>query len=166
MRSFNRKSFIAFLAAAMLVVSTVGFTTAYFSATSDAAGSARVALGSQTTIDEGTSETAKEIVIKNTGETDVIVRVAFYGPDKLVIENTDNWNKVGDWYYYKSVVPVGGNTGTPKLTAKLGDLSDKELAELGDSLQVTVVHESAPVVYKGSSIKVPEGWDASGVPAE
>ena len=78
MRSFNRKSFIAFLAAAMLVVSTVGFTTAYFSATSDAAGSARVALGSQTTIDEGPSETAKEIVINNTGETDVIVRVAFY----------------------------------------------------------------------------------------
>lgn len=159
MRSINKKSLIALLAAALLIVSTVGIAAAYFSDTHQATGTAELSISKETKIDEGTSDTEKQIDITNTGTAAIVVRAAIFGPDKLEVTPGSNWVEGTDgWYYFKYVLQPGENTGSPKLVAKLKDLTKKEMAELGNSLQVTIVQEAEFATYTGNAVDIPADW--------
>ena len=166
MKTLKSKSLIALLASIMLIVSTVGVTVAYFSDTDKAEGEGVLSLTAKTTIDEGSSDTEKNIVITNNGEAAVLVRVKILGPDGLVVTAPSGWQEAGGWYYYTKVLKApGGNTGSA-LNAKISfsgteEEVEKKLAELGD-FDITVIHEAAIVTYENGKIATPAGW-ATGI---
>lgn len=172
MKAISKRSFIALLAVMMLIAASVGATAAYFSATDKAEGAAKLNLKGETKIEEGEEE-YKQIVITNTGKADLLVRVKLFGVDDDVMTVTvpSGWSEIDEegWYYYKTILPGDqtpqATTGAP-ITVKLDKLTPKQIAELGESFDVTVVHEATPVVYSGGSLVLPTGWNLpDGVPS-
>lgn len=160
MRSINKKSLIALLAAALLLVSTVGVAVAYFSAIDAAKGDATLNLKGETVIDEGDSDTEKNVTIENVGETDVVVRVKAFGPAQLELTiDESKWVKGdGDYYYYKGILKPGDKTAADTFKASL-TLSEKEAAELGTEFTVTVVQECSVVYDSAESLDNSAGWE-------
>ena len=144
MKAVKRRNIFLLVVALVLVLSmTVGLTMAYFSDSTEAEGGIPVTLGGQTTIIEKQNDDNKVIQIKNTGETDVVVRVAVYGPTEISYSG-DGWTNGGDgYYYYDSILPAGGTSS--KLTAKWDVPED-----LGDDYAVVVIQESDQAVYDAS----------------
>ena len=144
MKAAKRRNIFLLVVALVLVLSmTVGLTMAYFSDSTEAEGGIPVTLGGQTTIIEKQNDDNKVIQIKNTGETDVVVRVAVYGPTEISYSGS-GWTDGGDgYYYYDSILPAGKTSS--ELTAKWDVPED-----LGDDYAVVVVQESDQVVYNAS----------------
>lgn len=172
MKAISKRRFIALLAVMMLIITSIGVTAAYFSDTDKAEGVAQLNLKGETKIEEGDKD-FKQIVITNTGKADLIVRAKLFGIDDTVMDVTvpSGWAAGdGGWYYFKTILPGDQNpqatTGAP-IEVKLKEgLSPKQIAELGDSFEVTVVHEATPVVYDGGKLVIPDDWTLpSGVPA-
>ena len=169
MKAVSKRTLIALLAVMLLIISSVGATVAYFSDTDKAEGAAVLNLKGESRIDEGDKD-FKEITVTNTGKPDLIVRVRLFGVDtaKMDVSVPEGWAEGSDgWYYYKNILASGQDTGSPITVKMKGSLSEKEIAELGDSFEVTVVHEATPLVYDGGTVVVPDGWTLpSGVPAQ
>ena len=95
--------------------------------------------------------------------------MAVFGPEEYTqVTVPDAWVDGGDgWYYYKGILNPGEDTGTAivaKIANKDGsDLTKEQIAELGDSFQVTVVHEAEIATYTqkdGKNVLVnPDGWN-------
>lgn len=173
MKAINKRTLIALLAVMTLIISSIGITVAYFSDVDEAQGVATLSLQGQTVIDEGDKD-YKAIKVTNTGDADVIVRVKLFGVnDKLMDVNVpSNWAAGDDgWYYYKNILPGGQNPQAnteEEITVKVKDnLDAKTIAEMGESLNVTVVHEAAIVAYDEGKLVTPTGWKLpAGVPAQ
>ncbi|MBQ6439998.1 MAG: hypothetical protein IJJ06_07625 [Mogibacterium sp.] len=143
MKAVKKRTILLVVAIALVLSMTVGLTMAYFSDSTAAEGGIPVTLGGQTTIIEQQNDDNKVIQIKNTGETDVLVRVAVYGPTAISYTG-EGWTDGGDgYYYYDSILPAGKTSS--KLTAKW-DIPE----DLGDDYSVVVVQESDQVVYNAS----------------
>ena len=173
MKAINKRTLIALLAVMPLIISSIGITVAYFSDVDEAQGAATLSLQGQTKIDEGNQD-YKAIKVTNTGDADVLVRVKLFGVDtKLMDVNVpSNWAAGDDgWYYCKNILPGGQNpqaTTGEEITVKVKEnLDAKTIAEMGESLNVTVVHEAAIVAYDGNNLATPTGWKLpAGVPAQ
>ncbi len=163
MKKINKTTLMLFALVLSLSV-TVGATLAYFSDYEQASGGATLNLGGKTELTEGSNENEKDIVIKNTGKTNMIVRVGIYGPDEMdPLEVTGKWNycQADGMYYYGEVLPPGKDTSDSKLKSSLtftwkGDEPDYYL-------EVTVVHEGSQAIYEGNKLKVPDGWNKGAV---
>ena len=158
------KTILMLFALVLCLSMTVGATVAYFSDYEQASGGATLHLGGKTELYEGDKTNEKNIVVTNTGETDMIVRVGIYGPDEMEApEVTGKWNycRADGMYYYGEVLPPGKDTSDSKLRASL------EFEWEGDEpdyyLEVTVVHEGSQAIYEGKKLKVPNGWDKGAV---
>ena len=169
MKKISNKILILFALVLCLSVS-VGASLAYFSDYEEASGGATLNLGGKTEMSEGNDHAQKDITIKNTGDTNMIVRVAIMGEGVQHFKNaptfnTDDW--VTDtvdgttWYYYKKVLPP--NASTSDIIAKM------EFSWEGDepdySFEITVVHESTQAVYNGTTLVCPSGWNQNIVKA-
>lgn len=172
MKAISKRRFIALLAVMMLIITSIGVTAAYFSDTDKVEGDAQLNLKGETKIEEGDKD-FKQIVITNTGKADLIVRAKLFGIDENIMDVTipSGWAAGdGGWYYFKTILPGDqspqATTGAP-IEVKLKEkLTPKQIAELGDSFEVTVVHEATPVVYDGGKLVIPDDWTLpSGVPA-
>jgi len=143
MKTVKRSKVYLLVVALVLVLSlTVGLTMAYFSDYTEAKGGIKVALGGETTIREDQNDDNKVIRIENTGDTDVVVRVAVYAPTEVSYTGS-GWTNSGDYWYYDKVLPVGEMSDP--LTAKW-----EVPADLGDDYNVIVIQESDQVVYDAS----------------
>ena len=105
----KRKSKIALAAMALIlsVVVSAGATFAYFTDYEEARGQKQLTLGNETEITEGNSNSDKHIVIKNTGETEAVARVAVIGNERFMTITSDKkgaWVKKGDYWYYTRVI--------------------------------------------------------------
>ena len=142
----------------LAVVTPVQIGRAYFSDYDNTYGTATVHLSGQTEIVEEPSDKEKVIAIRNTGSAPVTVRLAIYGPSELSIsmENSSDWSRAdGDEFYYYTQVLEPGET-TSKITASLENIpASMDYADL----EITVIHESAPLVYEDGSLRKPDGWD-------
>ena len=163
MKKISIKSLITLLAAVLVVTASIGIGFAYFSDYDMGRGIATLHLSGTTTIDEGNSDTEKQIVITNTGDkASVVVRCGVFGPDKMELNVPDTWKAGGDGFYYYTSVLAPGESTSGVITAKIPDLTEKEIQELGDTLNITVVHESAAVVYnEDDTVSLPDNWDQS-----
>ena len=158
-KGLNKKILAAFACLLCLLVS-VGMTVAYFSDYEDASGGATMHLQGRTELGEGSDHANKNIVIKNTGDMNMIVRVSITGSEKYMTishENGDEtaWAKINGFYYYKKVLKPGEQT--PQIDALLK--AEWKGQEPEYDFQVIVNHESAPAVYNGENLVTPEGWD-------
>ena len=154
------KKILAAFAVILCMTATTGLAIAYFNDYEDASGGATLHLEGKTELEEGSDEANKEIVIRNTGEMNMIVRVAIYGSDKYMTISHKNgdanaWAKIGDFYYYKEVLLPGQTT--PQIDAQLK--AEWKGKEPDYDFEITVVHESAPAVYNGEVLVTPVGWD-------
>ena len=168
MKKINKQILTIFALVLCLSVS-VGASLAYFSDYEEASGGASLRLGGKTELREGEDESEKDIVVENTGETNMIVRVAIIGDGVEYFAkdpefNSSDWAADTDengvlWYYYKKVLEPGSQTSDIK--AKMEFSWDGD--EPDYNFDITVVHESAQEVYNGKALVVPAGWDAEGV---
>ena len=170
MRKINKTILLLFALVLSLSV-TVGATVAYFSDYEQASGGATLYLGGKTELTEGDDTGKKDIVITNTGKTDMIVRVGIYGPDGMDTPSMNApWFKGNDgMYYYGRVLKgsddpdqhPGENTGAGNLVASMSFHWEGEAPDY--YFEVTAVHEGAQAIYEGDKLKVPDGWDAEAV---
>ena len=154
-------------AVALVLVTTVGTAFAYFSDYEEAQGGATLKLQGETTLHEELIDNNKHIVITNTGEVDMIVRVAVFGTEvegKTVMTVAgEHWTQSGDYWYYDEILAPGAST-----KELVGTLSTKAVDELEeDDLEIIVAHESAPVVCnKDNTVKKPDGWTLPDITVE
>ena len=143
---------VLFVIAAVLVLSlSVGFASAYFSDHEAAQGAAVIHMGGQSKIVEDVDENSKSVQIQNTGETEIVVRVAIYGPTDMTIEKSDDWVEMNGFYYYKKVLnPDPEGQGNGDLT-EAGSLVAKTVypagTDLGQEYEIVVVQECAQARY-------------------
>lgn len=140
----------------LIAATPIKNTMAYFTDVQEAKGEAKLTLKWQTDIEETLIEEDKSIVISNTGEVPVIVRVNVYAGEFAVTTDTENmWTLESDgWWYYTEVLPVGGRTTELNVDVAVENAPDYDF-------NIVVVHESSRVVYEnGSSTTLvkPEGW--------
>ena len=154
----DKKRLIPFMTAMLLVHSlSLGLTLAYFSDYTAAKGGGVVGIGGKTQIVEEYDKNQKTVQIENVGETDVIVRVAIYGPAGIGITAGADWVKDGDYYYYTKVLTTDApDNVTTEIVASTEDLLTQYL---GDSFDVVVQHECRQVAYdEDQKIIVPADW--------
>jgi hypothetical protein len=147
MKAVKRRTILLVVAIALVLSMTVGLALAYFSDSTAAKGGMKVTLGGETKIvEEQPDDNTKVIRIQNIGETDVVVRVAVYGPFEISYTGS-GWTKSGDYWYYDKILPAGGTSDsfTDPLTATW-----KVTKDLGNDYSVVVVQESDQVVYNAS----------------
>jgi len=161
----NKKKLVIALSLILCLTASVGFTLAYFTDYENAKGGAVVSLSGQSEVEEKFDGNNKEVTIKNTGDTDMVVRVKVFGDEDRMTENSTNnkdWVKGSDgFWYYKKVLPA-------KSTASMFKVDVNAKIEPGDALdfEITVVHESQRVTYDGDKVAVPKGWKIDSISAE
>ena len=163
----TKQMLLTVCAVALVLFTTVGSAFAYFSDYEEAQGGATLKLQGETTLHEDLINNNKHITIVNTGEVDMIVRVAVFGTEaegKTVMTVAgENWTQSGDYWYYNEILAPG------KSTAELvGTLSTAAVDELDEKdLEIIVVHESAPAVFnKDNIVKKPDGWTLPDITVE
>lgn len=173
MGKIGRTTGIILCAALLALTLGTSAALAYFSDYEPAEGKVTFSYSGERVITEGDNPKEKNIQIKNTGaetDADVVVRVGIYGPKGFTHIECDEtvWSDGGDgWYYYKGILAPGEETPKDSLVVKIQkdgkDLTDKEVAALGDSFQIAVVQEDAIATYEqdasGKNVLVnPDGW--------
>lgn len=161
MKAVNKKSLLV-IAIALVLSLSVGLTLAYFSDYNAAKGGTGIALGGKTELVDEYNDDEKTVTIKNTGEVDVIARVAVYAPvvgSQTVSVAGENWEKVGEgdsaYWYYTQVIKAGESSKPLKVDTKYL----KSDADLGDVAQIIVTHESTQAVKDADGkYVVPKGW--------
>ena len=161
-----KKNRIITIAALLLsLVVGIGFAFAYFTDYEAARGGAIIHLGGQTELIEQMDGNNKKISVKNTGQTDMIVRVMIFGDEsKMTVTAPDDWYKGDDGAYYYKKILHGSADG------KHGDSTSTIHAEIkvtGDdatqNFDTVVVHEGSQAVYDGTKLAVPKNWNAEAV---
>ena len=161
MKTVNKKSLLV-IAITLVLSLSVGLTMAYFSDYNAARGGRGIALGGKTELHDDYDASKKTVVIANTGETDVIVRVAVYAPvlsdGQTVTVSGSNWAMEGSgdtaYWYYTQVLPVGQSTSP--LTVNTEYMIN---ADLGNTAEVIVTHESVQAVKDANgNYALPAGW--------
>lgn len=173
MKKISNKILVLFALVLCLSVS-VGASLAYFSDYEEASGGATLNLGGKTELseDKDGDHSRKYIVVKNTGKTNMIVRVAIMGEGVNYFKNGnpsynhEDWDTDTDsngvtWYYYKKVLPP--NESTSAIDAKMEFNWEGENKPDYD-FEITVVHESAQAIYNGTALACPQGWNQQKLP--
>ena len=143
------------VAVAAVMIIPVKQTLGYFSDHEKALGEKKIVLNGESEVQEEVSEGNKHIEIANTGESNLIVRVAvYYSGDYVEYEYEEkDWKQIGDWWYYTKVLGPG------EKTSELFVRVVKEKVPSYD-FDIVVVHESQRVRYEGDKL-VTEGKDWS-----
>ena len=153
------------LALLLLLAPATKTAYAYFTDYEAARGGAVIRLGGETHLEEEVKEGNKTVVISNTGDTDLVVRVMILGnADYMTVDPGKDWQEGTDGaWYYTAVLAAGEDTTAINVNVKTGP---GEAAENQD-FDITVVHEASRVIYETTGgkeqVKQPAGWD--GMPA-
>ena len=173
--SKHRKLLIMALSLILCMSVSVGLAVAYFTDYENARGGAVLHLKGQTQIVEDADDKKKDIVIKNVGDPDMVVRVMIIGDKDHLGEVTlgDGWEDGGDgWYYYSKILK--GNSAendrekeTSNLHAEINVSGNEDI----NDFDITVVQEAERVTYdqdaEGNNIvSIPEGWSITSISAE
>lgn len=175
MRKKSKKLIVICAVLIALIASTTA-AYAYFTDYEQALGGAQIKLEGQTEIHEEADDAQKTLYIKNTGETDVIVRVAAFGDfidwDNSTWEEGD-WMREGDWFYYKRILKPGEATSEPEEPNLVIKIDTEAAKKAEHDFDIVVVHESQRVSYDGTAEnkvvkpdKWPDSWYDLGIAAE
>ena len=163
-KHLTKKSILAAAALVLCLSVSIGSAMAYFTDYEDARGGAVLHLGGETEIDEGSDTRNKHIVIRNTGETNMMVRVAIFGNENekyMSVTPAADWITGNDgFYYYGSTLKPAEQTSVIDAVLKTEWQKGEDHPDL-DGMEITVVHESAQAVFDNTSQKliIPAGWD-------
>ena len=152
MKKFNILA--ATLAVLLVLGAGIGSAMAYFTTYVRAEGGMVIHLGDREEITEEFSNWTKHVVITSDQESQpVYIRARGYAGVQYTLTYTsedDSWTEINPWtnekdgwWYYKEIVPGGGNTS--QLNVKIENIPKN--AKEGDSFNVAVVYESTLVRY-------------------
>lgn len=146
------------LAALLAVILCAGPAYAYFTAVTSATGEKAITLGYSAETDEDFDGEDKAITMKNTGDTDVMVRVILLGvqPQEGVdisiggsgwvkteaTEDYEVWNYVAD--------ALHPNETTPPLKVDVTQKIDPSSSSVAHDFDITVVGQMSPAAYDDS----------------
>ena len=140
---------ILFIAVSLFMFTTISSSGAWFSSYRELDGVANLKLSHQTKVIKNIDEDGnKHITIRNTGETDVVVRVKIFGGDFVNIEASENWIKSDDWYYYNKVLKPDDYSGSIDATVTGEGAPDFDF-------DVIVILEAERAVYDGQQLIAP-----------
>ena len=159
----KRTLILAVLAVVLVLSSGIGSTIAYFTTYSNARGGYVIHLGGKTEIEEQISDNRKIVQIFNHAETPedvgqhpVFVRVkAFTDSDGSVScsDTSGLWQQGTDgyWYYQKALLAGMDTSAKDAVTdpALVFVVTVNRTLKEGEHLDVIVVHESVPAIFKG-----------------
>lgn len=146
-RKLNNRALILLASLVLIVGMAAGGTVAWLITNTGAVQNTMVPASVPITINETVKGTTKSAVtVTNTGNTDAYIRVAIVA--NAVDENGNviagnapeytvdptNWTKIGNYYYYKGIVPAQGST--PALFSGNVDFANGEVNILAESIQV------------------------------
>lgn len=160
MKKMKMKSILLLTLMVAVIMGTIGGTVAYLVTSTAPVKNvftpSKVTTKIEEKVDDGTKS---EIIVKNTGDVDVWVRVAIIGNyvkdgqvvgawNGTVSHNSGKWT-VGDdgYYYYNEVVKVGSETAN---LLSIGISSDTK--EDGSHLEITVIHQSIQAGGMGENV--------------
>lgn len=149
----KRRTWLLLLLTVVLVLGAgIGSAYAYFTTYSSARGGYIVRAENETEIHETALGASKEISIKNTGDYPVFVRVKIFKGSEITVTPTFNdrywaYNSADEYYYYQQALEPGALTDVLKFDLTIPKDAD---AQEGDDVNVVVVYESVPAVFKGS----------------
>lgn len=159
MRKTTKTGLTAIMCIVLIAFTSIGLTIAYFSDHTEAQGEVKVNLAAQVEIPETVDpDGTKHITIENTGDTDVVVRVAIYGPwltaddQEADITPGADWELIGNYYYYKKILPAKGQTSEIKV--ELGHIPEDV-----ENFDITPVFQAALVTYENGAVVKPDGWE-------
>ena len=166
-----KKKYVALLIviAALVFSASIGGALAYFSTYTTAMGGYPVALDNNPTPEEWYSKDGlKHLTIKNTGDGPIFVRAKAVVTDGVTPEYQEsaNWtvnnlsgadDGAGYYYYGKALEGKNAETEAEKITSELlikitfptqPKIEGKTKYEIGDEMNVLVLFESVPAMYK------------------
>lgn len=167
----NKRILLALLALALAVATVLPAAMAYFTTNAQATGSRPLKLGGSTTIEEKMAGWVKEITISaNADSQPMWVRARAYPEALASITGEGGWvdGKDGWWYFTTPLAnPQTGDakTQTTVLKAEVIPVKVEEVGQIPDGFDVTVVYESAPVLYGTDGERLPyqDAWSAEAV---
>lgn len=167
-----KKKYVALLIviAALVFSASIGGTLAYFSTYTTAMGGYPVALDNNPTPEEWYSKDGlKHLIIENTGDGPIFVRAKAVVTDGVGAtpnyQESANWtgenlggpDGAGYYYYSKALEGKDAETEAEKKTSELKitisfptqpKIEGKTKYEIGDEMNVLVLFESVPAMYK------------------
>lgn len=162
MKKINKKTIILALSLILCFSASVGVVTAYFTDYEAAKGGAVLNLSGQTQLEETMSGNNKDIVIRNTDETDMIVRVKVIGDETKLRVSGSGWIQGANGWWYWSKILKGSKVESER--GETSVLNANVTVAAGEAAsEVIVVHEASRTAYDGDKLAVPDGWDAEAV---
>ncbi|MDD3401981.1 MAG: hypothetical protein PHQ72_01310 [Hespellia sp.] len=158
MKRINKKTILLSGAAFALTASlSVGSAFAYFTTYANSKGTVPVKMGfTETVPQEKVDQDGKHVTIKNTGKYDCYVRVKVFADIAVTYQGGADWTQGdGDYWYYGSILPAGGET--PELLVSYS-YPDTEVENPTEEFNIIVVQECTPVVYDDNGDPKPD-WN-------
>ena len=159
MRKQSKILLLLGLALLLALAPAVKTAYAYFTDYEQARGGAVIHLGGQTELTEEVKDGNKTITIKNTGDTDMVVRVMIFGEEgeggQMSVEAGSDWTYSGadNAYYYTKILAPGKTTSAIQVTVTIPE---------GEDADIVVVHEGSRVIYETvngvEQVQKPDGW--------
>lgn len=167
----NKRILLALLALALAVTTALPAAMAYFTTNAQATGSRPLKLGGTTTIEESMAGWVKEITISaDENSQPMWVRARAYPAALASITGEEGWIDGQDgWWYFTTPLanPQTGDaqTQTTVLKAEVKPVKVDEVGQIPDGFDVTVIYESAPVLYgeDGKRLDCKDVWSAEAV---
>ena len=154
---------LAGLVLVLVLNSGIGSAWAYFTTYAEARGGWPVERGGSTEVKEEFSAWTKRVTVANDeGAEPIFVRARAYCSEQypLVYTSTSGrWTDGGDgWWYYADA--VSGGASTDELRVRIQEVP--RTAVIGESFNVVVVYESAPVQYRADGTPYADWTEGGG----
>ncbi len=157
----KKQIFLGFLAAGLVMSSSVGSAWAYFTTYVEARGGEVISLGDETSVTEEFSQWTKHIRITSDADSKpVYVRAkAFcsayeiqYIDPNAADPDSEKWTPgADDYYYYSGIVEGGGET--TELLVHIKDVPSEEVDQ--KDFNVVIIYETTPVQYDENGKPLP-----------
>lgn len=157
----KKQIFLGFLAAGLVMSSSVGSVWAYFTTYVEARGGEVISLGDETSVTEEFSQWTKHIRITSDADSKpVYVRAkAFcsayeiqYIDPNAADSDSEKWTPgADDYYYYSGIVEGGGET--TELLVHIKDVPSEEVDQ--KDFNVVIIYETTPVQYDENGKPLP-----------
>lgn len=167
----NKRILLALLALALAVTTVLPAAMAYFTTNARATGTRPLKLGGSTTITETMAEWTKEVTISAEENSQPMwVRARAYPEALASITGGEGWVDGTDGWWYFTTPLANPQTGdaqikTTVLKAEVKPVKVEEVGQIPDGFDVTVVYESAPVLYgeDGARLNFKDAWSEEAV---
>lgn len=163
-----KKRLITLAAAAAIIICGIAVkpAMAFFTDTATAEGKLELKLkdGELGDIEETVSDMVKHIVITNTGDGDVIVRVKAIYPDSctVTVQDSADWSESDGYYVFNGILSAGDKTSELALKISNSTTADFNVVILQEATRVTYDEAGNPIADWDSAVVSQSNYEMKG----